>query len=76
MMAHSTTLVGTIKGRAIEFQQRLPFYDGAQVVVDIRPPLPRPISPQASKFRELLPKHQCGKIISSLHREDFYDDAR
>ncbi len=76
MVTPGTTLIGTIKGQAIEFQQRLPFYDGAQVVVDIHPPQPRPTPPQTSKFRDLLPKHRCGNAMASLRREEFYADAR
>ena len=75
MVTSSTTLIGTIKGHFIEFQQRLPFYDGAQVVVNIRPPLSQS-SVQASKLRDLLPKHRCGNVRASLRREEFYADAR
>jgi len=39
---------GTIKGNVIEFDSRLPFDDGLQVVVDIIPPsVPSKGSPQA-----------------------------
>jgi hypothetical protein len=39
---------GTIHGKSIQFDQKLPFTDGEQVVVDIHPPAsPRKGSPQA-----------------------------
>ena len=41
------TYTGTVKGNVIEFDQRLPFSDGLQVVVDITPPSSRKSSPQA-----------------------------
>ena len=42
------TYTGTIHGTTIQFDQQLPFTDGAQVVVEIRPPVSsRKGSPQA-----------------------------
>ena len=42
------TYTGTIHGTTIQFNQQLPFTDGVQVVVEIRPPAsPRKGSPQA-----------------------------
>ncbi len=42
------TYTGTIHGISIQFDRQLPFTEGAQVVVDIRPPAsPRKGSPQA-----------------------------
>ncbi len=75
-MTHATILIGTVQGQSILFQQRLPFYDGAQVVVDIHPLQSSAMPPQIPKRRAALPKHQCGKVMSSLRREEFYTDAR
>ena len=42
------TYTGIIHGKSIQFDQPLPFTDGAQVVVDIHSPAsPRKVSPQA-----------------------------
>ena len=54
----------------------LPQIFWGQLVEIIILPLPPSISPPTSKRRVVLPKHQCGKVIGSLRREEFYTDAR